>query len=58
MSEFKILQEKALNKYMSGKLSAIQFEEVRQEVQLLKKYKDVRGKTETKSPSLEELLKD
>jgi hypothetical protein len=58
VSEFKILQEKALNKYMSGKLTATQFEEVRQEVQLLKKYKDVRAKTEDKSPSLEELLKD
>ncbi|MHA2245989.1 MAG: hypothetical protein ACXADY_13585 [Candidatus Hodarchaeales archaeon] len=55
-AEFKMLQEKALNRYMSGKLTAIQFEEVRQEVQLLRKYS--RATKETKSPTLEELLKD
>ncbi len=55
MSEFKLLQEKAVNKYVSGKFSTNQFEEVRKEIQTLKRLKETTTKTETKSP-IEELL--
>ncbi|UCG01379.1 MAG: hypothetical protein JSW11_17390 [Candidatus Heimdallarchaeota archaeon] len=55
MSEFKLLQEKAVDKYVGGKFSTNQFEEVRKEIQMLKRLKETTPKEETKSP-LEELL--
>ncbi len=56
-TKFESLQEKALNDFMRGKLSASQVEEVRSVVQLLKRYMDTTPtpkKQET--PSLEQLL--
>jgi hypothetical protein len=57
MSEFKFLQEKAVNKYVSGKFSTNQFEEVRKEIQMLKRLKETTPpKEESKSSPLDELL--
>jgi hypothetical protein len=54
-SQFEALQQKALNRYMSGKLTSSQFEEIRSEVRMLKKYSEKVPEKEKQS-SLEELL--
>ncbi|MFX1283572.1 MAG: hypothetical protein ACFFB5_07950 [Promethearchaeota archaeon] len=56
MAEFKMLQEKAVNGYIRGKLSTNQFEEIRKEIQMLKRIKDTTSKEKDKS--LVELLGD
>ncbi|MFX1507474.1 MAG: hypothetical protein ACFFDC_15430 [Promethearchaeota archaeon] len=56
MSEFKTLQEKAVNKYVGGKFTTNQFEEVRKEIQTLKRLKETTPKAETSSSPLQELL--
>lgn len=38
VTEFETLQEKALDNYMRRKISTSQFEEVRKDVQILKRY--------------------
>ncbi|MFX1516203.1 MAG: hypothetical protein ACFFC6_07840 [Promethearchaeota archaeon] len=55
MSEFKLLQEKAVNQYVGGKFSINQFEEGQKEIQMLKRLKDTTSEVETKS-AIEELL--
>ena len=55
MEGFEELQEKAVNKYVGGKFSTNQFEEVRKEIQILKRLKETTPKVETKS-TIEELL--
>ncbi len=61
ITKFESLQEKALNDFMQGKLSASQVEEVRSVIQLLKRYMGTTPTTPTTpkkqdTPSLEELL--
>lgn len=56
MSEFKSLQEKAVNNYIGGKFTTNQFEEVRKEIQMLKRLKETTPKVETTKTPFEELL--
>lgn len=58
MSGFKELQEKAVNKYVGGKFSTNQFEEVRKEIQMLKRLRETTPKAETTKSPLEEVLEN
>ncbi|UCE14293.1 MAG: hypothetical protein JSV04_03730 [Candidatus Heimdallarchaeota archaeon] len=51
VTEFETLQEKALDKYMRRKISTSQFEEVRKDVQILKRYMST-----AKSKALEKVV--
>jgi hypothetical protein len=56
ISGFKELQEKAVNNYVGGKFTTNQFEEVRKEIQMLKRLKETTPKAETTKSPLEEVL--